>query len=159
MLWVRVYALLNFLSQISFYWSQGTAFSSMGWFKPRSIVPFQCVAKHDLGFLGWGSRGGGGRDLCMCLEMIKTELMFQSRHSVSSACLNIRGTWVFLVTCHVWPSCRECSTIFNSNFELFPPLKMDGVGLWSSQAPRLPCTWHVGAKPGGPVSQSASTGR
>lgn len=60
MLWVRVYALLNFLSQISFYWSQGTAFSSMGWFKPRSIVPFQCVAKHDLGFLGWGSRGGGG---------------------------------------------------------------------------------------------------
>lgn len=47
MLWVGVCALRNFLNQISYCLNQWSTFPSMCWFKPKSILLFQCVGKHD----------------------------------------------------------------------------------------------------------------
>lgn len=137
MLWARPGCLLNFLKPISPNWGQGTPFCTLGCFGPWSIFLFQSVAKHKSCFLsGWVqvliSSG-------ICLERMRTELMFQGRHLAPSASLSSQGDGVFLVTHQVLTTCSKYSSVFNSAAVL--PLEMERLGLWSPPAPRLPGAW------------------
>lgn len=109
----------------------------------RSILLFQCVAKHDLGF-SWGGAGG----ICACVYFL------WSTFEDDQDWTNVSGQ-TFIVICllertehlgfpgdtsNVAQLQRVQRYFYLSNFELFHPWRWME---WDCGVPQLPGAWHV----------------